>query len=109
MRTGMVLANDGGVFPKLAQTVKLGLGAPLGTGNQWQSWVHLDDAASIYLHVLTHKLEGIYNAVAPNPVTNRALNKEIAAHAGAPLVVWQSPNQEIHRRAMLDAALYLLA
>ena len=92
VRTGMVLANDGGVFPKLAQTVKLGLGAPLGTGNQWQSWVHLNDAASIYLHVLTHKLEGIYNAVAPNPVTNRALNKEIAAHVGAPLWLPKVPS-----------------
>ena len=85
VRTGMVLAKDGGVFDKLAQTVKLGLGAALGTGNQWQSWVHLNDAARIYLHILTNELEGIYNAVAPNPVTNSKLNKQIATVTGAPL------------------------
>jgi uncharacterized protein (TIGR01777 family) len=85
VRTGMVLAKDGGVFVKLAQMVKLGLGAALGTGNQWQSWVHLSDAARIYLHILTNKLEGVYNGVAPNPVTNRKLNKQIATHTGAPL------------------------
>lgn len=85
VRTGMVLAKQGGVFEKLAGTVKLGLGAALGTGNQWQSWVHLSDAASIYLHILTNELEGIYNAVAPNPVTNRKLNKQIAKQTGAPL------------------------
>jgi uncharacterized protein (TIGR01777 family) len=85
VRTGMVLAKDGGVFEKLAQIVKLGLGAALGTGNQWQSWVHLTDAARIYLHILTNELEGVYNAVAPNPVTNRKLNKQIAANLGSPL------------------------
>jgi uncharacterized protein (TIGR01777 family) len=85
VRTGMVLAKDGGVFEKLAQTVKLGLGAALGTGNQWQSWVHLTDAARIYLHILTNELEGVYNAVAPNPVTNRKLNKQIAINLGSPL------------------------
>ncbi|MFT4668921.1 MAG: hypothetical protein ACI9M9_000594 [Flavobacteriaceae bacterium] len=84
-RTGMVLAKDDGVFAKLAQMVKLGLGAPLGTGNQWQSWVHISDAAGIYLHILTNKLEGVYNVVAPNPVTNRKLNKQIAAYTGARL------------------------
>jgi uncharacterized protein (TIGR01777 family) len=85
VRTGMVLAKDGGVFEKLAQTVKLGLGAALGTGNQWQSWVHLTDAARIYLHILTNELEGVYNAVAPNPVTNRKLNKQIATNLGSQL------------------------
>ncbi|MGK0426339.1 MAG: hypothetical protein ACJAUR_000438 [Ulvibacter sp.] len=85
VRTGMVLAKDGGVFEKLAQIVKLGLGAALGTGNQWQSWVHLTDAARIYLHILTNELEGVYNAVAPNPVTNRKLNKQIAANLGSQL------------------------
>ena len=85
VRTGMVLAKNGGVFKKLAQTVKFGLGAALGTGNQWQSWVHIRDAAGIYLHILTNELEGVYNAVAPNPVTNRKLIKQIAKQAGAPL------------------------
>ena len=85
VRTGMVLAKGGGVFTKLAQTVKVGLGASLGTGNQWQSWVHLSDVAGIYLHILTKEMEGIYNAVAPNPITNRKLTSQIAKQLGAPL------------------------
>jgi len=92
VRTGMVLAKNDGVFVKLAQMVKLGLGASLGTGNQWQSWVHISDAAGIYLHILTNELEGIYNAVAPNPVTNRKLNKQIAKQTGAPLWLPKVPS-----------------
>jgi hypothetical protein len=85
VRSGMVLSKDGGVFEKLVQPVKFWLGAALGTGNQWQSWVHLEDAASIYLYILTHRLDGVYNAVAPNPVTNKQLNKQIAKQLKAPL------------------------
>lgn len=85
VRSGMVLAKDGGVFEKLVRPVKFWLGTALGTGNQWQSWVHLEDAASIYLYVLTNRLAGVYNAVAPNPVTNKQLNEQIAEQLKAPL------------------------
>src|SRR5690606_24139156 len=43
IRTGMVLAKNGGALPQLVTPVKFGVGAPLGSGNQWQSWIHLRD------------------------------------------------------------------
>lgn len=85
IRTGMVLSTEGGVLPKLIGSIKLGFGAALGSGDQWQSWIHIEDVAAIYMYVLKNELEGVYNAVAPNPVTNKKLTTRIAKHLQAPL------------------------
>ncbi len=85
VRTGMVLAADEGALPKLAEPIKYGVGAPLGRGEQWQSWIHIKDIAGIYLFILKNQLEGKYNAVAPNPVSNNKLTKQIAAQLNQPL------------------------
>lgn len=85
VRTGVVLAKEEGALPKLVQPIKLGLGAPLGSGEQWQSWIHIEDIAGIYLFLLKNQLEGKYNAVAPNPVQNKKMTKLIAAKLGNPL------------------------
>ena len=85
VRTGMVLAKKEGALPQLVKPIKFGLGAPLGDGNQWQSWIHIDDIVGIYLFILVNQLEGKYNAVAPNPVQNKKMTKLIAAHLGSPL------------------------
>ncbi len=85
VRTGMVLAKNDGALPKLVQPIKLGLGAPLGDGNQWQSWIHIDDIVGIYMFILQNQIEGIFNAVAPNPIQNKKLTKLIANHYGNPL------------------------
>lgn len=85
VRTGVVLAKNEGALPKLANPIKLGLGAPLSDGNQWQSWIHIEDIAGIYLFILANQLEGIYNAVAPNPVQNKKMTKLIAAQLGSTL------------------------
>lgn len=85
VRTGVVLAKDDGAFPMLVKPIKLGVGAPLGSGDQWQSWIHLEDIAGIYLFLLQNQLEGIYNAVAPNPVQNKKMTKMIAAKLDSPL------------------------
>lgn len=85
VRTGVVLAKDGGAFPMLVKPIKLGVGAPLGSGDQWQSWIHLEDIAGIYLFLLQNQLEGKYNAVAPNPVQNKKMTKMIAAKMENPL------------------------
>src|SRR5690606_16719383 len=68
VRTGVVLAKEEGALPKLIKPIKFGVGAPLGSGDQWQSWIHIQDIAGIYLFLLKNQLEGKYNAVAPNPV-----------------------------------------
>ena len=75
-RTGIVLSEKGGALPKLTQPVRWGVGAALGTGKQWQSWIHLDDLCELFIKSLTdQQMTGAYNAVAPNPVTNHDLTK----------------------------------
>lgn len=85
VRTGLVLSAEGGALPAIMKPVKLGLGAPLGSGKQWQSWIHIDDLSSIYLSIIENEWEGIYNAVAPNPVTNKKLTQLIALYLQVPL------------------------
>jgi uncharacterized protein len=76
LRTGIVLSDRGGALPKLTQPVRWGVGAALGTGKQWQSWIHVDDLCELYIKTLTDEsMTGFYNAVAPNPVTNYELTK----------------------------------
>lgn len=85
VRTGMVLSNEDGALPKLAKIIRLGLGSPIGNGEQWQSWIHIEDIAAIYIHIMNKELEGVYNGVAPTPVTNKKLTKDLANYLGAPL------------------------
>lgn len=85
VRTGVVLAKEEGALPKLVKPIKLGVGASLGDGNQWQSWIHIEDIVGIYLFILINQLEGKYNAVAPNPVQNKKMTKLIAAQLNNPL------------------------
>lgn len=85
VRTGMVLSEKDGALPKLAKIIRLGLGSPVGNGKQWQSWVHIEDIAAIYLHILNKELEGVYNGVAPTPVTNKKFTKHLSNYLGAPL------------------------
>jgi len=78
VRTGLVLDRNNGALPLIKAPVSKGVGAALGSGRQWQSWIHIDDIVEAYLSILRHQWEGIFNAVAPNPVTNKKLTKQIA-------------------------------
>ncbi|AWH72925.1 TIGR01777 family protein [Dokdonia sp. Dokd-P16] len=91
VRTGIILDKDSGALPKIMQPVKYGAGAPLGSGKQWQSWIHVDDMAGIYFHILKNKLAGIYNGVAPHPVTNKKLTEVVADTMGKPLIISRVP------------------
>ena len=73
LRTGYVLAKDAMGLAKQARVAKLGLGAPLGSGRQWMSWITLADEVRAITHLLTADVRGPVNLVAPTPVTNRAL------------------------------------
>jgi uncharacterized protein (TIGR01777 family) len=70
IRTGLVLGTDGGILGKLLPIFRLGLGGVVASGRQWYSWVHVDDEVGILLHAIDGN-EGVLNAAAPNPVTNR--------------------------------------
>ncbi|KJD34392.1 NAD-dependent epimerase [Tamlana nanhaiensis] len=78
VRIGLVLAKNGGALQQMVKPAKFGLAAPFGYGKQWQSWIHITDLARCFLHVLKYNLSGVFNAVAPNPVTNKELIKTIA-------------------------------
>lgn len=78
VRTGLVLAKKGGALQKMKEPVDFNLGAGFGSGKQWQSWIHIEDLSNMYLHIIENSLEGVYNGVAPNPVTNDELIKGIA-------------------------------
>lgn len=91
IRIGLVLAADGGALPQMARPVKMFVGAAFGSGEQWQSWVHLTDLARIFLFVAENKLTGTYNGVAPNPVSQNKLIKEIAEVLRRPLFLPNIP------------------
>ncbi|UZO80915.1 TIGR01777 family oxidoreductase [Aquimarina sp. ERC-38] len=78
IRIGLVLSQKGGAYPKISTPVKYGVGAAFGSGKQWQSWIHINDLASIFMYVFKEELEGVYNAVAANPVSNEKLTETIA-------------------------------
>lgn len=78
-RTGVVLTRDGGALPKMAAPVKYGFGTILGKGNQWIPWIHMQDVVDMYiLGIENENLTGIYNMVAPYPVTNEQFTRSIA-------------------------------
>lgn len=91
LRTGLVLSNKGGALPEMTKPIQWGVGAPFGTGKQIQSWIHIHDLAALYLFAVENKLEGVYNAVAPNPVTNEELTKAIATSLRKPLLLPNIP------------------
>ncbi|WP_080054081.1 TIGR01777 family oxidoreductase [Spirosoma aerolatum] len=92
LRTGVVLTAEGGALPKIAQPIRLGAGAPIGSGQQYIAWIHLDDMCRMYSQALTDTTwQGIYNAVAPNPVTNETLTKSIADVLHRPLILPNIP------------------
>lgn len=87
IRIGVVLSKKGGALEKIAQPVRLYAGAALGNGRQYISWIHLDDLCEIFIKVLEDTtLSGIYNGVAPLPVTNETLTKEIGKALGKPIL-----------------------
>ncbi len=84
-RTGMVL-GERGALKKMAAPIKWGLGAPLGSGKQWVSWIHVQDLIDMFLFAVENEaMQGVYNAVAPNPVTNKQLATAIAKQLHRPL------------------------
>ncbi|WP_053131798.1 TIGR01777 family oxidoreductase [Pseudomonas sp. MIACH] len=78
VRTGLVLAAEGGFLSRLLLPFKLALGGPIGTGRQWMPWVHIKDQIAL-IDFLLHKddASGPYNACAPHPVRNREFAKAL--------------------------------
>jgi uncharacterized protein (TIGR01777 family) len=84
VRLGFVLGRDGGAYPRLARLFRFGLGGPLGPGRQWWSWIHLEDAIGLLVHVMEHGLGGTFNGSAPEPVRQREFAVTLAKVLGRP-------------------------
>ncbi len=78
LRFGVVLSENGGALEKMLLPVKWRVGAALGKGNQFMSWIHIDDLCQMIVFSVENKLDGVYNAVAPNPATNLEMTEEMA-------------------------------
>lgn len=90
IRIGIVLSREGGALPKLMKPIKLGLGAPVGSGDQHMPWIHIDDIAAVFLYGLENEnLNGVYNAVAQTHCTNKHITKAIAQKLKRPF--WPIP------------------
>jgi len=88
VRTGQVLDPRAGFLKQLLTPFKLGVGGPLAGGNQYVSWVHIDDEVGILLWALDNdKASGLVNATAPDPVTNKAFSKALARTINRPAVL----------------------
>lgn len=82
LRTGIALSNKGGFIAEIKKPLKMGnIATIMGGGEQMVSWIHIDDLCRMYLYALENeKLEGVYNAVAPAPVSNKAITLSLAGH-----------------------------
>jgi len=106
LRIGIVLSHEGGALSKMAKPIKNYLGAAMGDGEQWQSWIHIDDLAEMFVFALSNNLEGVFNAVAPNPVTNTKMTKELAKVLKRPLILPNVPKSVM--KIVLGEMSYLL-
>lgn len=91
-RIGVVLAPGGGALKNMLPPFRFGLGAPLGSGRQWVSWIHRDDLCDALAFLAESKSSsGAYNATAPEPVDMRALSKELGRALGRPVFLPNVP------------------
>lgn len=95
LRFGVILAHDARMLQQLIPLFRAGLGGPVGSGRQYLSWIHCDDAIALVLFALAHPtLGGPVNAVAPEPITNTEFSRTLA-HA-------------VHRRAWLHTPAFVV-
>lgn len=95
MRTGVVFGSGGGMLGKLRLPFSLGLGARLGSGRQWLSWIAMEDAVQFVLRAIDDPaMSGAYNLCAPNPVTNAEFTDTFA--------------RVLHRRALVATPAFVL-
>jgi len=100
-RTGIVLSKDGGALRRLLLPFKLGVGGRTGSGNQWWSWITLEDEVRALTHLaLSSSLAGPVNLTAPNPVTNQEFVRILGSVLRRPAVL---PTPSLALKAMLGS------
>ena len=106
IRIGLVMSAKGGALTEMAKPIHYYMGAAFGSGEQWQSWIHIADLARMFLFVIDNGLNGIYNGVGPNPVTNYKLVREIAIALDKPILLPNIPRFVL--KSVLGEMSYLL-
>ena len=92
LRIGVVLAKEGGALAEFVKPLRFGLGAYFGNGKAWYSWIHHDDVCRAFIWALDHpEVSGVWNAVAPHPVRNKALVQAIARAMRQPALIVPAP------------------
>jgi uncharacterized protein len=87
LRIGIVLSEKGGALAEMMKPIRLGVGAPLGTGKQYLSWIHIDDLCAMFIKAVEdEQINGAYNAVC-DWVTNKELTKAIAKFLNRPILL----------------------
>ena len=86
-RIGIVLGREGGMLKKVLPPFRAGLGGRLGSGEQWMSWIHVDDLVDLILFALREQVQGPVNAVAPEPVKNTVFTQTLAAALHRPALM----------------------
>jgi hypothetical protein len=87
LRFGVVLSGKGGALPKMLPPFKLGVGGRLGSGQQWMSWIAIEDVVGIIRHAIAHEqVSGPVNVVAPNPVRNEEFTRLLAGMLHRPAI-----------------------
>lgn len=87
VRSGVVLGKNGGALPQMKPAFFLGVGGPMGSGNQWFPWIHLEDISGIFVHAVENDtVSGVLNGVAPHAVSNRDFSSSYASALWRPSV-----------------------
>ena len=87
LRFGIILGKNGGALSQMLTPFKWGAGGIIGDGKMMTSWIHLDDLIGIYHHIIERRLTGIFNATAPNPVTNYTFTKALGRALHRPTIL----------------------
>lgn len=87
LRTGIVLGIEGGALKQMLPVFKAGIGGPVGSGKQWVSWIHIEDAIDLITFVLQDRVAGAVNVVAPEPVRNAEFSKALGAALHRPAAI----------------------
>ncbi len=92
VRLGVVIAPNEGYIKNISLPIKWGLASALGNGKMITSWIHINDACNLFIHAAQNlNINGAYNAVAPNPASNKQITKEICKAMHRPLILPNVP------------------
>lgn len=108
LRTGIVQSADGGALKRSLLPFRLGIGGRFGSGDQWWSWISIDDHVRAMLHLIDSDVDGPVNMTAPNPVTNQQYTKALGRELGRPtlLPIPKFGPQLLFGRELVEALLY---